>query len=354
MFEQLGLEGWTPLTASVVLGALLGALFGFLGQRSRFCLRRGLVGAEGERSAALGTWLMALAVAVGGTSAIAHYGFVDFSEHRFHASSMPLVAIVVGGLLFGAGMVLTRGCASRLTVLAGTGNLRAVASILVFAVVAHATIKGVLAPLRVWLGGFSVALEGPATLGHIFGGLLIPSVIIVGGLCAFALRSRASWSELAMGAAIGALVPLGWLGTGYLLLDEFDPITLESLSFTSPSSETLFWTVAGTAIAPGFGVGLVAGALAGSFVAALTAGEFAVVGFERSTPTGSYLLGASLMGFGGVLAGGCTIGAGLSGVATLSLAAIAALLAIVAGAILASRLVERQFVFADKGLVAAE
>ena len=120
MFAELGLEGWTPVAASVVLGLILGALFGVLAQRSRFCLRRGLAGPVEERRSALSTWLMGLAVAVGGTAALAQYGFVDFSTHRFWAQTVPVLAIALGGVLFGVGMVLTRGCASRLTVLAGT------------------------------------------------------------------------------------------------------------------------------------------------------------------------------------------------------------------------------------------
>lgn len=354
MFEQLGLDGWTPLAASLVLGLLIGGAFGVLGQRSRFCLRRGIAGSQSERSSALGTWLMALAVAVAGTTVIAQYELVDFSGHRFLSSSVPLVAIVLGGLLFGVGMVLTRGCASRLTVLAGTGNLRAVTTIMVFAVVAHATIKGVLAPLRVWLGSFTIDFQGPASLASLFGGAVLPATLIAAILAGFALRSQARWGTLAMGACIGLLVPLGWLGTGYILLDEFDPIALESLSFTSPASETLFWTVAGTAVAPGFGVGLVGGTLAGSLLAALVFGEFSVTGFDRDTPTGRYLAGGVLMGFGGVLAGGCTIGAGMSGVALLSVAAIVALLAMIAGALLARIVLERRDPVAAGRLVPAE
>ncbi len=355
MFAELGLEGWTPVAASVVLGLVLGALFGVLAQRSRFCLRRGLAGPAEERRSALSTWLMGLAVAVAGTAALSEYGFVDFSTHRFWAQSVPVLAIVLGGVLFGVGMVLTRGCASRLTVLAGTGNLRAIVTIVVFAVIAHATIKGVLAPLRVWLGGFTVDAGAPASFAHFFGGALVPGAVISLALAAYAIYTHERWWELLMGALVGTLVPLSWVGTGYILFDEFDPIALQSVAFTLPGSETLFYVVAGSAIAPGFGVGFIGGVLAGSLVAALAFGEFKVVGFERDTPVGKYLLGGSLMGFGGVLAGGCTVGAGLAGVATLGFSAIIALASIVAGAIAARVLLERgSSLPAGAGLVPAE
>jgi uncharacterized membrane protein YedE/YeeE len=139
--------------------------------------------------------------------------------------------------------------------------------------------------------------------------------------------------DLAFGAGIGLLVPLGWLGTGYLLRDEFAPIPLESLAFTSALSEGLFWWVAGTAVAPTFGVGFLGGVLGGAFLSALGGRRLGWSGFTAETPTGRYLAGGALMGLGGVLAGGCTVGAGLAGVSLLSVAAILALGATIAGAV---------------------
>lgn len=354
MFEELGLEGWTPLAASLVFGLILGGVFGLLAQRSGFCLRRGLVGDRAERSSALGTWVMALAVAVAGTTAIAEYGLLDFSSTRFHSSSVPVLAILVGGVMFGIGMVLTRGCASRLTVLAGTGNLRAVLTMLVFAIAAHATLKGVLAPARTWLQSVSMDFEGPATLATLAGGALLPAALLSIALAVVAIRSQARVSGLVMGALIGALIPLGWLGTGYLLADEFDPIAVESLAFTSSASDTLFWTVAGTSIAPGFGVGVFLGTIVGALLASVAFGDFSVVGFTNETPTGKYIAGGTLMGVGGVLAGGCTIGAGLTGVSVLGISAVLALLSIIAGALLAGALLGQRSPGMAPNLVPAE
>lgn len=333
MFESLGLENWTPLSASLVAGAVIGTIFGILAQLSRFCLRRGLVGNGSERSSALGLWLTALLVAIAGTQALTIMGIVDFSEQRFLASSVAAPAIILGGLLFGAGMVLARGCASRLTVLTGTGNLRALVAVITFAVIAHATLKGAFAPLRVWLSSFTLDLGATTTLSALPGGPLLWAGLTIAALAAYIFRLNIGAKNLAYGAAIGALVPLGWFTTGALLFDEFDPITLESLAFTSASSETLFWTVAGTAIAPGFGVGFFAGVLSGSAIAALSSSEFKWEGFTQDVPTHRYLIGGSLMGLGGVLAGGCTVGAGLSGVSTLSFSAALALASIIAGAL---------------------
>lgn len=337
MFETLGFETLGPREVSVLFGLAVGALFGVLAEATRFCLRRGLVGERTERRSALGVWLMALAVAVAGTQVAVHAGWISFDDHRFMASDLPVLAIIAGGFSFGAGMVLTRGCASRLTVLAGTGNLRALTVLVVFAIAAHATLKGVLAPIRTTLGGYTVALGDAASLSALPGGALLWSAVVAVAALGFALRSGNRPAALLGAALIGALVPAAWIGTGFVLFDEFDPIAFESLSFTSPTAETLFWTVASSSIPAGFGTGLIGGVIAGAAVLSLIAGRFRWQSFGTPRETGRYLSGAVLMGVGGVLAGGCTIGAGLAGVPSLSVAAILALLAIVAGARLADR-----------------
>ena len=341
LFETFETE-ITPIMASVIFGLLLGAVFGAAAQISRFCLRRGVVGTGADRMSALGVWLTALLVAVIGTQAAVGLGYVDFSDHRFAAAELPLMAILLGGVLFGAGMVLTRGCVSRLTVLGATGNLRAVFVLVVFAIVAHATLKGVLAPVRVSVGAVTVDMGGAALLSGLPGGALFWAGLLVAAIAAVVLRAGARPRDLVLAALIGALVPLGWVGTGFLLLDEFDPIPLESLSFTAPWSDTLFWAIASTSIPAGFGTGLLGGVIAGSFAAAVLRGDARLVSFSSPQETLRYLAGGALMGFGGVLAGGCTLGAGLSGVGTLSVAAIVALAAIMAGGRVTDRLLDRR------------
>jgi uncharacterized membrane protein YedE/YeeE len=333
--------GLTPRTAAVAVGAALGLAFGILAQRTRFCLRRGIAGEPEERPAALGVWAMGLAAAIAGTAAVMASGLVDLSGHRFFAARLPIVAILVGGLMFGIGMVLARGCASRLTVLAGTGNLRAVTVLIVFAAVAHAALKGALAPVRTALGAYTVDVGSATSLAALPGGTPLWAALTVLVLLVVSLRSGARLGHLIGGAAIGALAPLGWLATGWLLKDEFDPIPLESVALTSAGAETLFWWVASSAIQPTFGVGFLAGVIGGSFLAAVASREFKIAGFTDATPTGNYLAGGALMGLGGVLAGGCTVGAGLAGAGALSVAAILALLSIAAGGLLAAAVSRR-------------
>ena len=331
MFESLGFEALTPLRASVLLGLGLGGIYGALAQRSAFCLRRSLVGPWRDCLPALGVWVMGLATAIAGTRLAVAAGLVSFEAHRFLAPDLPVASALVGGALFGTGMVLAGGCVSRLTVLVGAGNLRALLVLLVFAVAAHATMKGVLAPLRVTLGAATVPGDGAAALTALPGSEAWPLGLALAA-AVLSLRSGARASHLAMAGALGLLVPLGWIGTGFVLLDDFDPIPLQSLGFTGPMADTLFWTVAATSIPAGFGTGLAAGVVAGSLAAALVAGDFRWESLEGPRQTGRYLAGAVMMGVGGVLAGGCTVGAGLSGVSSASLAALLALAAMAASA----------------------
>ena len=330
MFETLGLPITAP-QAAIGLGFGLGLLFGAMAEISRFCLRRAVAGAPGERRSAAGVWAMALVVAMLGTQGAVALGWIDFSGHRWMAPEVPVLALGAGGTLFGAGMVLTRGCISRLAVLGGSGNLRALTVLGIFAVVAHATLKGVLSPLRVSLGAVAPRFDPalPLAAGFVLAGL---ALVVVA-------RSSARPRDLVLAGLIGLLVPAGWVGTGWVLHDAFDPVALQSLSFTAPAAETLFWTIASTSIPATFGVGLLCGVLVGAAASALAGRRFAWASFETPGQTLRYAGGAALMGFGGVLAGGCTLGAGLSGMPTLSVAALIAFAGILLGSWLTARAV---------------
>ena len=337
MLESLGFTELSPRGASVILGLIIGLAFGALAEATRFCLRRGLVGPQAERKPALSLWAIALATAIIGTQGAVAAGWISFDSHRLLTPDLPVAAILIGGLAFGAGMVLTRGCASRLTVLTGTGNLRALTVLLIFAIAAHATMKGLLAPLRTTVGSLTLPLGDAISLAALPGGAPVATLLLAAAALTYAAANRLPIRQIAAGIAIGALVPLAWVGTGFVLADEFDPIVMESLSFTLPLSETLFWAIASSSVAAGFGIGLFGGTITGAAISSLTARRFKWQSFASPAETGRYAFGGALMGVGGVLAGGCTLGAGLAGVPTLSLAALLALAAIALGGVITDR-----------------
>ena len=344
MFEQFGFETVTPMQVSVAFALIIGVMFGALAQHLKFCFRSAVVGDQDSKPVARGVWFTALGAALLGTQVLVANGYISFEEHRLFTQELPILVILTGGLIFGIGMVLTHGCISRLTVLAGTGNLRSLTVIIVFAVLAHATLKGVLAPVRVWLGSVTVPLGETASLADLPGGAEFWAGALTLAAFAFAFKSGISWRSGVLAVVLGLLVPAAWVGTGFILQDKFDPIVMQSLSFTSPMADLLFWSIASSSIPAGFGVGLILGVVTGAALAAVSKGEFSWQTFETPGQTRRYFLGASLMGVGGVLAGGCTVGAGLAGVPTLSIAALLALASIAAGGLLA------QYIFHPKGL----
>lgn len=329
--------GLDARTLQLLFGLAFGVVFGVALQISRFCLRRAVAGKSGERGSASATWMVALASAIVGFFLASKWGYVDLGGHRYLDRELPLLAIVLGGLAFGAGMILTRGCASRLTVLSATGNMRAVTVLIIFAVVAHATLKGVLAPLRVAFGSVSTTLSF-GSFSELPLGAPVASALMAVSALYLIHRFRPSWREVVSGVVIGLIPVLGWATTSVLLFDDFDPLAVQSVAFTLPWSDTLFWTIASTAVPAGFGTGLIGGVLLGSFLSATFRGELELVGFEAPKQFLRYAAGAGLMGVGGVLAGGCTVGAGLSGSASLSVASLIALASIIVGGLLAARL----------------
>ncbi|MEM6480954.1 MAG: YeeE/YedE family protein [Pseudomonadota bacterium] len=329
LLEQYDL-GLDPRALHVWVGLLLGLVFGVAAQISRFCLRRAVAGSAKERGSAAAVWLTALTSAVLGFAVMSSVGFTSLGEHSLISPEVPIVAIVLGGLCFGVGMVLARGCASRLTVLSATGNFRAIFVLIVIAITAHSAMKGVLAPVRTTVGSFSVNMQ----FGTVFSSsivLALVSFLLAGITAAMVWRSRPGAVDLSFGAVIGFVAVAGWVMTSTLLFDEFDPLPVQTAAFIQPWSDTLFWTIASSAVPAGFGVGFIAGVFLGSFLSAAFRGELELQTFVTAKQTASYLFGGVLMGAGGVLSGGCTIGAGLSGVATGSLAAILALVSIVVG-----------------------
>ncbi len=319
-------------------GALIGLIFGFFAQRSKFCARAAVIECcDGTWGLRLGVWLMGFAVAILAVQAIVLVGFLKPESSRHLGTPGSISGAVVGGLMFGMGMIMTRGCASRLLILSANGNLRALLSGLVFAVTVQASISGLLAPARQWVTSLWMVEGGPdrnlLNLTTSWMGLVVGSAI--GALALWRLRrsqdNSSTWNWA--GAFVGLAIAMGWGVTQWVASVSFEPIAVQSLSFSSPSAEWLMRTLS-TATAPSFGfdAGLLPGVFVGSLVASVMFGEFKFEGFQTENKLGHYLTGAVLMGFGAVMAGGCTVGSGMSGGAIFSNTAWLTLVSIILGA----------------------
>ncbi len=356
----------------VVWGGLaIGLAFGIAAAHSHFCTMGALadIANMGDWTR-MRMWFLAMAVALLGATGVEAMqpGVLDASMYRM--TRLNVLSHAVGGLLFGFGMVIASGCGARTLIRAGAGNLKSLVVAIVLALAASMTLRGALAPLRVnVLDALSIDLGRAQDLGSLLAAfmpagsgldasLLRPGLAIgiAAVLAFFGLRTADARAPAALvgGVVTGLAVAAGWYLTGSVGFVEEHPDTLqeawigtsagrpESLTFVGPQAYTLdlllLWTDRSRGVT--FGIATVLGTILGSLAHALFTGRFRFEGFRNAEDTGNHLVGALLMGFGGVTAMGCTVGQGITGVSTLALGAFLTLAFIVLGARLAFRYLE--------------
>ena len=345
--------------ATIAGGLAIGGAFGAIVQRTNYCIMGAVADyalkGDLERMRA---WMLAIAVAVLSSQALDAAGLVDLSQSFFRGASLPLGGLVAGGLMFGFGMVIACGCASRSLVNAGSGDLRALITVATIGICGYVAMRGVLAPARAWwsdatavdLSGLGLSDSGLGALLAAASGLApatargIVAAVVAAGLAALALRDprfRRAHRYLFASTTLGLLIGAGWLVTGVLGADEFEPQPLTSLRFVAPTGDALQYLMLYTGSYVTFGIATVGGVLLGAFAAAVLSGTFELRAFEDLHDLRRYLAGGALMGVGGVLALGCTVGQGMSGVSTLAAGSFIATAAIVAGGVLGVHYLER-------------
>ena len=348
-----------PATAFAV-----GVAFGAIGQATRFCTMGALsdLFCFGDATR-LRMWLTSIAIAMLATQAAIVSGIIDLSASVYTGPRVLWASYAVGGALFGFGIVLASGCASKALIRAGAGNIRALVALIVMGIVALMTLRGALAEVRValldrWVIELAGTQDLPSWVARVVGASPVAARIALGAVIPLALaiyigRDRAFVRSSAFlgGLAIGVLVVLGWFITAYLGYLPEHPDTLEpawiatnsrrpeSLSFVTPVGYTLnlltLWSDRNTTVT--FGIAAAAGVIVGALLAALMRKEFRWETFAGVEDTANHLAGAALMGFGGVTALGCTIGQGISGLSTLAAGSFLAVAGIVGGAFAALR-----------------
>lgn len=343
-------------------GLLLGLALGAVGQATRFCVRGAIADWVQLRSPGrLVSWLLAIAVGAVAVQALVSAGAFDASRTIYWGERFPWLSYLVGGLLFGYGMILAGGCPQRCLVKAGSGNLKALLTLVLIAIVSLMTLRGAFASVRAnGLDAFALALGGSQDLGGVLGrGLSVsPAVVrwvlvlvVLAAVLAVAWRVRAQLkpAHWAGGVLVGLLVAAAFFLTGNIGFLPEHPETLEpawlgtqskrpeALSFSAPLGHALdlltLWTDKATVAT--FGVMLALGVLVGAFASARLRGDFKLESFQTPRELGAHSAGALLMGFGGITALGCSLGNGVTGLALLSAGALLATLGITAGAWLA-------------------
>ena len=346
------MEDFELATVHIVaaLGFVLAAVFGFVANKTNFCTMGAVsdmlhMGSRGR----LGAWFFAMGVAILGTQALHGAGLVDLESAIYLTPNFGWLGYIVGGIAFGVGMTLAAGCGQRNLVRFGGGSLKALVVLLVLGITAYTTLRGLLGLARITVfEAPNVDLEmhgldgqGLATvLAPVFGvedagtARIVLAVLLGGGLIVFALAQsgfRQSFDNVLAGIVIGAVITGGWFVTGYVGNDDFEPVPLESMTFVAPTGNVINYVMTFTGSTINFGIAAVLGMIAGSFAWAVMSGSFRLETFSTRSEMLSHLAGGALMGFGGVLALGCTIGQGVTGMSTLAAGSLIAVASIIFG-----------------------
>jgi uncharacterized protein len=339
------------------LGFILAFIFGYVGNKTHFCT----MGAVSDivnmnHWDRMRAWMLAIAVAIIGTSLLVFGGQIDVSKTIYTGSNFYWLAALVGGLTFGVGMTLAGGCGQRTLVRLGGGNLKSIVVFIFMGYAALVTLSGIFGAFRVNVlqaPSVTVFLDGMQTLPSLLGmasqtGTLTIGLVVGVALLLFVFLNkefRQNHDNILAGIVIGLVVVAGWYVTGRFGFGE-DPDTLElvylgtnshlaeSMTFVAPLGYTMnlfaYWTDSATIVT--FGVASVFGVIVGSFVYGVTHQTFRWESFNSPQDMFRHVIGAILMGFGGVTAVGCTIGQGITGISTLAISSFVVLAAIIIGA----------------------
>jgi uncharacterized membrane protein YedE/YeeE len=328
-------------------GFAIGGAAGFAVRHARLCtfgaIEDALMGGDSRRLRVFG---LALGIAILGTQALIVGGFLDTALVSYTPPALPLAAIMIGSVMFGIGMAMVGTCGFGSLVRLGTGDLRSLVVVLVLGAAAFATLRGILAGFRI---GFleSLSLPMPDGAHSDIASLLsltlgvdtrIAIAAVAGAvLCWLALsdiRLRRAPRLVSAGIVLGLMIIAGWVTTVALSDDFAGPPRPQSLTFVSTVGKALYAGLLNVTNFADFGVGSVFGVIAGSGIAAWRTAELRWEAFDDDHEMRRHLTGAALMGVGGILTGGCTIGQGLTAGSMLALSAPLA----VGGMILGARL----------------
>jgi len=353
------------LVAQVLWAAFaLAVVFGAIAQRTHFCTMGAVADIVNMGDwTRMRMWVMAMGVAMLGFNLMVALGWVQAGQSVYAGPKLIWLSNLLGGLMFGFGMVLASGCGSKTLVRIGSGSLKSVVVFFVLAVAAYATLRGITAVARVasvdtvaW--NLPVGQDLPSLLAHATGASVKSLALWLGGGLGLLLvgwgllrAEGRSGEALLAGLGLGAVIVGVWWVSGRLGYLSEHPLTLEavflatntqrmeSLTFVAPVAYTVDWLILFSDKSKVLTIGIVStlGVVLGSALVALFTGSFRWEGFAGTEDTANHVVGALLMGVGGVTAMGCTVGQGMSGVSTLALGSFIALAAIMGGAVLGLR-----------------
>ena len=351
------MEDFPVLYIVTSLGFVLGMIFGGTAQKTHFCTMGAIsdIYFIGDWNR-FRSWMLAMSVAIIGSQGMHLAGLLDLSNSIYLSPTLGWAGAIIGGLMFGFGMTLGGGCGNKTLVRMGAGNLKSLVVAIMIAIFAYMTLRGLIGLARVQLeGATSIDLAAREMNAQGIPDFLVMMgiaenvarwvsvVVIGGGVLLFCLKSRsfrASKPDLFSGLIIGLLIPAAWYVTGVIGFDDFEPTPLASFTFIAPVGESLQYLMTFTGSTINFGIAAIGGIIFGSFVIAVSSGSFHMEAFADASDMARHLIGGALMGTGGVLALGCTVGQGITGMSTLAIGSVIALLSIIGGGIFGMKYLE--------------
>ncbi|MDP2731922.1 MAG: YeeE/YedE family protein [Hoeflea sp.] len=326
-------------------GCLVGSIIGFAARKSHFCTMAALERhwyAGDDRP--LRAWALAAFTALIVTQLLGAAGIASLDQSFYLTEPLPLAGSIIGGLMFGLGMALVGTCGFGALVRLGGGNLRALVVLTGLGLAALAAQRGVTAHIRAALldplsidlssyGGQSAGALLSRATGFELG---LPLALAIGapGLW-WVFRSasfRADRNRLIAGVVIGLSIAAGWAITSLFAARALYPVQVEAGSFVMPVGETILQIITVTGELPDYGIGIVVGVLLGAAISAFRSDDMRWEACDDARELSRHLLGAFLMGTGGVFALGCTIGQGVSAFSVMAISAPIVMLSIAAGA----------------------
>jgi uncharacterized membrane protein YedE/YeeE len=348
-----------PITTVVGWAAFaIGLVFGGVAQGTDFCTMGSLsdIVFMGDWRR-FRTWMLAIAVAMVGSQAMVSAGMINLDHSIYTTPQFGWGGAIVGGLMFGFGMTHGSGCGFKTLTRAGSGNLKSMVVALVLGLFAYMTLRGLFAIPRTTLSSvstlntnsFGAHSEGIDVILSALTGIARPTMrwiatgLIAGALAIFALKDAAFRSRpryILAAIVLGLAVPAGWYATGVIGYDDFNPTALASFTFVAPTANAMQYLMTYTGTTIDFGVASVGGVIVGAFLVSLFTKRFHIEAFSDTSDMIRHMVGGAFMGVGGVLALGCTIGQGLTGVSTLAVGSFLALISIIAGGIFGLKVLE--------------
>ncbi|MES2969059.1 MAG: YeeE/YedE family protein [Pseudomonadota bacterium] len=326
---------------AALVGLIGGVVLGLSARLGDFCTLGALeTAAYGRDQKRLRLWGIVLGVAILGTQFGALAGVIDLGSTFYHAIQWNPAASIVGGLMFGYGMAMAGNCGFGALVRFGGGDLRSLVVVVVMGIFGFVALSGPLAPLRLALFP-QPAAEGPQGILHDVGAVTgLPASVTIAVLGAALLVWALSHAPLRRsprmvlwGIVAGAAVVWCFIGTTWVNQASLGAVEVEGLSFTAPIGRTLIYLMTSTAGGITFSVGAVVGVMAGALLGSTIRGLFRWEACEDPRELGRQVGGAVLMGIGGVVAMGCSVGQGVTAFAALAWSGPVTLAAIIAGAL---------------------